>query len=84
AARRDVTQRHYLTGGMSHNRGNVRAVYEDCFAAIRDPSAPQIQTALLRASSRVFFAALGCEVDVDPLLDFFARARSYVKHLQYH
>jgi cytochrome P450 len=84
AARRDVTQRAYLTAGKSHNRPDIRGIYETCLADITTPSPAAIQRALLRASTRVFFKAFGCDIDADPLLDFFARARRYLKYLQYH
>ena len=81
--RRDLTQRDYLSAGAAGNAAHVAATYE-AELAHSDATPEGIHRALMRASSDLFFRSLGCATDAGRFLDFFDRARRYVKRLQYH
>jgi cytochrome P450 len=81
--RRDITQRAFSSAGARQNTARISAIYQATFAEC-DATPEGIQRALMSASSQIFFQALECEVDVEPLLSFFDRARQYVKRLQYY
>lgn len=80
--RRSLTQASYLLAGSPNNAAAVSAIYHERFSTC-DASPEGVQRALMLASSDIFFRALGCEADSGRLLDFFARARQYLKRLQY-
>jgi hypothetical protein len=82
-ARRDITQRAYVAAGSASNSPHIRAVYATEFDKCEATPAG-VHRALMRASSAIFFRSLGCHPDLDPLLEFFDRARRYVKRLQFH
>lgn len=81
--RRDITQKAFSSAGRRQNVARISEVYNARFASC-EASLEGVQRALLSASSMIFFEALGCEVEVEPLLNFFDRAREYVKRLQYY
>jgi cytochrome P450 len=81
--RRDITQRAFSSAGARQNAGGISAIYRAKFAEC-EATPEGIQRALMSASSLIFFKALECEVNVEPLLSFFDRARQYVKRLQYY
>src|SRR5579863_9032546 len=80
--RRNVTQKAYASAGTHQNAGRISEIYAAKLAAC-ETTQEAIHRALMSAASIVFFEALGCEIDVEPLLGFFDRAREYVKRLQY-
>jgi cytochrome P450 len=81
--RRDITQRAFSTAGARQNTPRISAVYKARFAEC-GATAEGIHRALMMASCQIFFQALECDIDVEPLLGFFDRARQYVKRLQYY
>jgi cytochrome P450 len=82
-ARRDITQRAYVAAGSVTNSPHVRAAYETEFDTC-EATPPGVHRAMMRASSAIFFRSLGCQPDLDPLLEFFDGARRHVKRLQFH
>jgi cytochrome P450 len=81
--RRDITQKAFSAAGARQNTPRISAIYQAKFAEC-EATPEGIQRALMSASSLIFFQALECEVNVGPLLNFFDRARQYVKRLQYY
>jgi cytochrome P450 len=81
--RRDITQRAYSTAGTRQNTTRISAIYKANFAEC-EATAEGIQRALMLASCQIFFQALECDIDVEPLLGFFDSARQYVRRLQYY
>jgi cytochrome P450 len=82
ALRRNVTQKAFAAAGGQQNAARISEIYASKFAAC-ETSQEAIHRALMSASAIIFFEALGCKPDVEPLLSFFDRAREYVKRLQY-
>jgi cytochrome P450 len=81
-ARRDLTQRLYLSAGSPQNASKISTIYHARLASC-DATPDAIQRALMLAASEVFFGALNCQVNVDRLHHLFEQARRYVKRLQY-
>jgi cytochrome P450 len=81
--RRDITQKAFSSAGARQNSAGISAIYQAKFAEC-EATPEGIQRAVMSASSLIFFQALECEVNVEPLLSFFDRARQYVKRLQYY
>jgi cytochrome P450 len=82
-ARRDITQRAYVAAGSASNSPHVRAAYETELDQC-EATPTGVHRALMRASSAIFFRSLGCQPDLNPLLEFFDVARRHVKRLQFH
>ncbi len=82
-ARRELTHRNYLKAGMAQNREKVAAVYRRRLADCESTEPAAISRALLAASTEIFHDAFGCTVAIEPMLDFFDRARVMLKQLQY-
>jgi cytochrome P450 len=80
--RRNITQKAYASAGASQNAARISEIYASKLTAC-ETTQEAIHRALMSAASIVFFEALGCEIDVEPLLGFFDRAREHVKRLQY-
>ena len=80
--RRSLTLGAYSQAGSSNQADAVMKTYREQFANC-DSTVEGIQSALLRASSAIFFRALGCQADTGNLLEWFASARLYLKRLQY-
>jgi cytochrome P450 len=80
--RRSLTLDAYSQAGSSNHADAVAKIYREQFASC-DSTVEGVQGALLRASSAIFFRALGCDADTGNLLEWFASARLYLKRLQY-
>lgn len=83
AARRDLTQPHYLRAAGPTRAGRIEEIFA---AALADPAAAQpgaIQKSLFGASLVIFFEALGCEVSPAPFLPIVDRIRAVFRQLQF-
>lgn len=81
--RRDLTQRYFLHAGAAANRAKIAEVYERRFSACENTEPSTIRRALLASSTEIFHHAFGCSVPIEPMLEFFDRARAVFKRLQY-
>ena len=82
--RRDLTQRTYLHAGTAKSRQAVAEVYRRRFSECKDTDSATIARAVMAASAEIFYQAFGCQVDVESMLEFFARARPLLMRLQYY
>jgi cytochrome P450 len=82
--RRELTQRDYTRSGASANRAKIANVYERRLSACASLEPAEIHRALLAASTEIFHDAFGCGIAVEPMLEFFDRARVILKRLQYY
>jgi cytochrome P450 len=81
--RRELTQRSYLEAGKTLNRGKIAEVYRRRLADCDGTEPAAINSALLAASTEIFHDAFGTTVAIEPMLEFFHRARAMLKRLQY-
>ena len=82
--RRDLTQSYYAQAGLPGNREAIAEAYAVALTRCDEASAHAIPRALMAASIKIFFLSFGRNVDTEPLLAFFDRARKTLKLLQYH
>ena len=81
--RRELTQRYYARAAATPNKERVAEIYRRRLDNCETTSPSVIAHALFAASVEIFYDAFGCTVAIEPMLDFFDRARDVIKRLQY-